>query len=422
MLLSKPFLTLISGTSISKVTMLISLPILARLYSQEQIGLFNFFLSLALIISPLTNLRIPVLIPMIKSERLCKNTFDILLLFSMLASFVLSWIIILFISILASDKFYNVDITYVWILLGLLTFLVSMSELSQFFLLRRKVFYLISLAQIGGALIGESFKVLTGLYIDSYTFLLVGNMISHGALIFVCLYSVYSESRIKSDKTYNRPSMLLKMNLFHRFLRTKRSFISFRLPSQILLNLATYAPILIFTFAYDASTAAQVAFAIAVVYAPSSLVGNSISNAFYSKLVSEANVNKNNQTKVLVETIINNLLRLSVPLIIIGVTVGPQVFKFVFGEEWDLAASFVPILVCASSIQIVVLPLINVLTFKSLDKEFFQNNLYRCILVYSALLITSLFFKSPFISVSFYAIALLISYYVLYKQVMRSLG
>src|SRR5690606_11297779 len=85
-------LTLAFGASAAKAVGLLAMPIITRLYSPADFGLFAVFSSMVLLLFPLLTLRYCIVLPLPRSERLAANALVLcggLLLLSASLSFVL---------------------------------------------------------------------------------------------------------------------------------------------------------------------------------------------------------------------------------------------------------------------------------------------------------------------------------------------
>jgi O-antigen/teichoic acid export membrane protein len=97
-----------------------------------------------------------------------------------------------------------------------------------------------------------------------------------------------------------------------------------------------FAPLLLASL-YGAAIAGMFALTLRVLSIPASLVGGAVGNVFYSR-APQAHQEGNLHT--LVETIHGKLATVAIPVLVVLLNFGPELFRFVFGEQWYKAGQY----------------------------------------------------------------------------------
>ena len=243
-------------------------------------------------------------------------------------------------------------------------------EILQNWAVRTKAFKLVSKTRIGQTVAGSFTKITLGFLGLRPAGLLVGQ---------ICLQAVGSPSLIRSfwsEFRYNR-RWLTRKNLLFVALRYAE-FPKYRLPSQLLLALATKAPLIYFAWQFGAGAAGQLGLALAVLAMPVLLFGRSTGQAYYAEI---ARIGSKRPEEIyrISKSIVKRLLFASLVPFAVLVLAGPLMFSVAFGEQWEEAGVFASVLSFYLLAQFISVPIANALSVFDRQRLFLLLNMTRVV-------------------------------------------
>lgn len=327
-------LTLLVGAGLARVVGLLSIPVLARIYSPEDYGVLALYTSFVSIIVPVMTLRYVQAIPLPRTDEMAFNLFSVcfklILFFTMVVAVVLAMFgenILLW---------FNMEALLPWrwlIVLGAAG--AALYELFSLWATRKRQYKIISRTQVTQSLIGNLAKIGLGLLAFKPSGMLVGQFLSQslGVTSFVKV--------AKEDFKYYLPKV--KRNKEKFVAQYYQDFVWFRLPSQLLMVISLQAPVLMVATLYDSNITGQVSFALMAVSLPVTIIGMAMSKAYYAEV---SKIGKNNLVKIkhITLDIQKKLFGIAIPISLGIYFFAEAVFVFMFGEEWRSAGMFTSIL------------------------------------------------------------------------------
>lgn len=315
---------LVGGTIAAQGLSVLIMPLLTRLYSPEDFGLLAVFTAMLSFFSVVSAARYDLAIPLPENEIDVSNLV-VLSIFIVAGVSLISFIFIYIFSDDLAEMLKVVHLADYFLIIPICVFFVGLYQVFSKLAVRQKKFKKIaqttflqsltlSILQLGGYKLG--------------VFSLVGGHTAAQGVAAISL--IYSR---KKRKFFNNIS-------FNRVIQQAVRYKAFPLYSTgaALLNTASLqlAP-LVFISLYGASVAGLYALTLRVLSIPVSLIGSSIGSVF----LSEAPSAKKNGTLPGLVTKLHCKLSMfgSIPLIVL-VLFGPDLFVFVFGEDWSKAGVY----------------------------------------------------------------------------------
>jgi len=361
---ANPFLKnvlLISGsTVIGQIIILCFYPIVSRIYSVSDFGIFQYAQSVISFLIIIASLRYELAILLPDTDKEAVNIWKLTLIINVLVFIVLICIIILIeLTGLGSATVGSLG-KYLYILP--FTFLGAALYQGLVYLnLRFKNYKVIGKTKIFQAVGNSSAQLLFGVTRSGALGLFVGDLLGRSAGILNLVSSLSKDIRKNITK--------LEIKELKVLAKRYRNFPLFNSPGA-LLNTAGFAlPALLFGKIYGLEILGLYALVDRVYAAPSALIGQSVSQVFMSEAASLAKTD----TRLLKQKYIFLLKKLSLMFIIptiIMVLLGPTLFSLVFGEKWRMAGEFASILATMQFAGFVVWPLIPTLLI--LEKQRIQ--------------------------------------------------
>lgn len=355
------------GTGVARLIGILSIPILTRIYSPTDYGILAVFTSLISIIAPILTLRYIMALPLPRTDAMAIHLL------------VLCGVIMLTMSSLVTVVFFFFgDVLFTWMSVQLLSqwwwlviigaIAVALYEAMTLWATRKQSYTIIAQTKVIQSLIGETTKIILGLVALKPLGLLIGNVLEQSAG-FTSFFR-----RFKND-LLNAKVKIKKQAVFFSF-SYYSSFPFFRLPSQFLLVFSMQAPVMFSAALYGASTTGQLGLALMALALPVSLIANSVGQVFYGEI---ARLPKGSEHKIktLVYTVQKKLFIFGLPVTLVILLFGEQLFSFAFGNNWATAGEYAALLSPFVLLQLTSTPLIQILNIYKSQLLFLIINILR---------------------------------------------
>jgi lipopolysaccharide exporter len=319
----KNTLTLVSGTAIAQIIPIILTPVLTRLYSPEEFGLFSLYTSLVLILSVVATGRyeLAIMIPENRIEALNLAALSILIAF--IYSFIISLIITIFPREIAS-LLGQPDIKTWLFFLPISIFLIGVYQSVNYWTNRNKFYKKIAQTRVLQSLVNGSVNITFSKL--GATGLIGGYIIGQ---LFATTFLIY-----KNASEFKK--ICTKVN-FKEMLRQSKNYIDFPVKSSIgaLLNvLASYLPLLLIGIFYGPTVMGLFSLTLKTLSTPISIIGNSVSQVFYERAVNASRVG--GMEELFKKTTFYLFLIIVFPMLVLFIF-GERIFSIAFGKEWKEA-------------------------------------------------------------------------------------
>ena len=266
---------LLIGDGIARILGFVITPVLTRIYLPAEMGSLAVFTSFVAILIPFSTLRYPLLIPVLKDEKMAFSLSYATFLM-LLCSTILLIISLFFFKSDIFSLFSVEELSDFWWLIPISFFSMGLYELFYQWAIRKKEFLLLSKSKILQKSIGSAVQIGLGMASFGSLGLIIGSIFSEAGGL-----SLFARS-FKKDICCN-----------YRFVRWSRmkvilgKFVNYpvyRLPAQFLLSLSGKMPLLYFAWKSGAGMAGQVGLATTMLSIPITLLGSSVGKAFYAEV------------------------------------------------------------------------------------------------------------------------------------------
>lgn len=336
----KAILTLISGSLLAQGFTIIVAPLLTRIYTPEQLGIYTLILTAETLFGAIICARYDI---SIVSEKKSENVFPLIklsIMCTIFLSFLAAMLYGTYYFILQEQyRIYWYAIILIFIMLafnGVIRILDAYNNRAGHYKVMTSVFVIRSAIQNFGA-VGLGFLKLgvLGLLISHITAMLFGINRQLGSL----------KNNIKSifDIPIKNIKVIAKENYRQPLYSTPAIF----------ANRFSYSSILLFIEAlYGLATLGYYFIANKVLGLPLSVLSTNVAKVFFKDASNEYNetgkfINTFKKTSIL-------LTILAIPLVIILFFLSPIIFKYIFGPSWEKAGIYVQILAPMFGIRLIV--------------------------------------------------------------------
>ncbi|MBZ9937877.1 lipopolysaccharide biosynthesis protein [Mesorhizobium sp. BR1-1-16] len=359
------------GGILARAIGVITVPILARIYTPADYGMLSVYTSIVQMILPVLTLRYVVAIPLPRRDAMAFNVFVLSTLLMLGFSIVVGIGLALFgpdlLRLASAEKLAS----WWWlILVGVLT--AGFAEIIGSWATRHREYKLMARNSVTVTVLGESIKIIFGLLGWRPFGLLVGQMAvqSGGAMSFTRHF--WPQFKANFRKVSRKRLAFVA--------RYYSSYPLFRLPSQFLLVYSMQAPLLFTAGLYGVDISGQLGLALMTLALPINLIGQAMGKAYYAEVAKIGRKNPAEIMRLTKHSQLRLLLGGLVPTLVL-MFLGPQLFAFAFGEKWRVAGEFAATLSSYTLLQFTSAPLIQLLNIFNRQSVFLILNIIRTIAV-----------------------------------------
>jgi len=360
---SKNVLTLMTGTTIAQAIPIAVTPILTRIYSPNDFGVFALFLAITAIAGAVSNAQYEQAIVLPVKDEDSFNLVALGITITLSFSLFLLIIVLLFkdqISVL----FGNSQIAPFLFLVPLSTLLVGIYNSLNLFNIRKKQFKNIAISQVTrSSSLGVS-QVLIGLISFGPVGLVVGQLISYfsgNVILFKTLKSDYKKNYISVEKIKQQAIIYKKFPIYS-------------LPSILLNSINLNVVNFLISSIFSITTLGFYSLTQRIIGIPARVIGNSFSQVYLQK--ASESLKKTGSTKEVFKKTFLKLTYLSIPIFTILFFIVEPLFAFVFGEEWRISGTYAKILIPLAAVRFVSSTLSNTLVIHQKQQYGLLINLF----------------------------------------------
>lgn len=351
---------LASGAVIAQFLTIIISPLLTRIYSPEDFGIFSFYVSIISVISVIVSLRFEVSILLPKKESdaisLVWVSFIITIIISFI-SFLIFWMLQERISAYFKIDYFSELIYFIPVMVLLTGFYNTL----KYWNIRQQNYKRTSNSVVANSLSLNTTQVILGLLNLGYSGLIIGKIFGQFFSFLIMLIQVLRDDFKKLKRHLNFT------NLKTNFLNYKE-FPLYGMPQALFNSLSmNLIPILMLMF-FSSALVGIYALAVRVLLVPVNILGNTFKDVFIQKATSIINDDKNigpfyNKSIALIAV-------LFFPLILLFLFFGERIFSIVFGSEWILAGEISKWIVLWIYFILISRPVVALLQVLKKQKEY----------------------------------------------------
>jgi len=368
---SRSVLTLITGTSIAQAIPIAISPILTRIYTPEEFGIFAIYVSLAGFLAIFVTLRYEyaVVLPKKKSEvdALCVG---IVLIISVISLFFLA-LAIFFGNQIAFALGSSETIAWIYFV-PISVFFLGIYNALNYRLLWLKNYK----SSAAGKVVMSGSNAMGNVSLGVLGFTKFGLILGNSA-------SYLLSTAYLLNKNKHEPVNLGQVNRgkVYEVLRRYKSFPLENLPSAVVNGMYNNGKILLISLFVSSTFIGYLSLVLRVLQIPVTVVSSAISDALYKNSAEELNSGT-------VDRLRNRILKLLWILLAIGsvpfLTIylyGKEIFGLVFGAEWAIAGTYASVMSLGLYTMFFASPLTKILWALEKNKWYFYWELSRLALV-----------------------------------------
>lgn len=392
---NKNVLVLLKGTTIAQGLSILISPILSRIYTPEEFGVFALYASIVGIIGVIATGRYELSIVISKSDEEANSLVKLSLKIALFISGALM-VLALFLADYFATLLKTPEIKNWLYIVPVSVFLLAFYNTFNLLFTRFKAFNKISNAGIIQSTTTNGLNLGLGVFNNGALGLILGQIIGQlASVVYLFKSNGYSLSTIRKSK-----------------MRVGKKYAHFPLKNGLsgFLNiLANQLPVLLISSLFGAAIIGFYSLVLKVLNLPMSLIGKSFSQVYYQK-IAEIHKNEDDGEFRFVRNTTLKLLALGAIPSIILFLFGEELFSFVYGDEWAFSGQIASLFAFFYLIRFVYFSQSTYLIAKEkLGIELILNSI-MFILQIGAIFFGYYFFKDAYLTFLFMAISGGLSY------------
>lgn len=332
-----------TGTTIAQAIPIAISPILTRIYTPEDFGVFALYMSITSIVSAVATGRYEMAIMLPKEDEDVKSIVKLII---MLITFValFSSCIVFFFNQALTDLFDDKTIASWLYFLPISIFVTGLYQVYNYLLIREKNFTNLSTNKVIVSTANSVTQLFLGItFIGSFG-LLVGNIFGYIISIFFII----------KQKALNRFFDFQGISVT-KVAKKYQNFPKYDVPSVLANVIANQLPLLALGKYFGLGVVGFYSLMYKVLMMPIGLVSSSILDVFKQRATEDYHT-YGNCRDIYVKTFKSLSLLGIVPFAILGMF-APEIFAFVFGNNWKVAGEFAQIMTPMLYLKFIVSPL-----------------------------------------------------------------
>jgi len=400
---------LLSGTVLAQMVPVVISPVLSRLYTPENFGLFAFMFGIVMILVPFFNGRYDAAIIVPRKEAEAFLLFKLTIYISLFMLLVVSGAITLLFEkptiVFSMGK--NEHLLY---LLPVTALFFSFYMTCDFFLNRHKQYKKISTIMIFRVLIVSVFQIVLGIFYEQ-------------GLLYGLVFGMFFVSGIQVWYVYPYFKGIATFSV-QKVAKKYQNYPLYHMPHTFFNALSNHVPVLLLSYLFTLSETGIYMMALKVFYTPFSMLGSSIEKVFRKQIVDALHHNEKIETKV--KTMLYKVVVYSLIPFIFLVWLAPSIFTFILGSAWGEVGRYIQILSPWIYLAFVVSMFVGVPIVLEEQKKSLMIEIVYFLLRTVGLLIGAVLYQDIYIALLLYSIggSMVICYnlFWIYALVKKSRG
>jgi lipopolysaccharide exporter len=346
---------LFSATLVGQVLGILITPVLSRLYSPADFGLFQLFLSIISVIAVISCLSYESAIILPEKNEDAANLVSLCLFLIGCTSIIVSVFFFVFSGFI--EQIFNAPgfSHYVFLIpLGIVC--NSLAFVLSYWMTRREEFGTMAKANITSSFTSRSVSIGFGVYSPSPFGLIFGTIINDATIIFMMLKKIIADFHFFQQVSYEK--------IIHLAKRYKK-FPQYNIGSELASSLSIQVTPLLLAVFFSPVIVGYYAMSYLVIRLPSKVIGNSIATVFFQKASEEKN--RTGSVKNIVKSVNARLISIGIFPALLLIIIGPELFTVALGAQWATAGVYAQILAPVFFIVFISVPLLSI--FNVLEQQ-----------------------------------------------------
>ena len=332
-------LKLVSGSVASQILGILLVPLVTRIYSPDDIGVFQLFVSISgiLVIFSTFSYQFAIMLP--KNEEDSANIFFLSSILVTFISLLIAAAVIIFpkdIEYIIEYFFHSPGSSKYLIYLPAIVFFNGLFFVQNYWLSRKLRFGIIAGSRVINTLSTKAFQLAIPIWNVSPLGLIAGYTVGYGLADLIMLKGAREDLKVFKKISVKR---MKEVAIEYK------NFPLFSSWSTLANTISPQVPTFLLAYFYSTSVVGYFSLANQVVNMPMGILGTAISQVFFQKISEVKNGNRDGDIKIIVSEVYKKLISVGIFPMILLLILGEEVFTFAFGKSWYISGTYVKILV-----------------------------------------------------------------------------
>jgi len=378
-------MTLATGTTLSQAIPFLVSPLLTRIYSPEEWGIFSLYMSLAVILITIATGRYELAIILPKSDKEAINIVAVCVFIACCLSVLFLFTVLLFKSNIAM-MLGNPQISNWLFFLPLSILIVGVYQSFNYWSNRKSHYKAMSISKVLQTSVAAIAQIVFGLFLLKPIGLLLGTILGQcAAMISIVRNALKNGNEVSIFKDINITSMKATAVRYINFPK-------YLIVAHSLNIISIQLPILFLSTIYSSSIVGLFDLAQRTTKLPMILVGSAIGDVFRQKATEDYHQFGNCKEIYLIT--IKKLILISIIPLIILYFIAPYLFSVFFGDTWRISGEYVRLMTIMLFFQFISSPLSNMYMIAEKQKQDLILQVSILVLSYLSLYIGHLVFNN----------------------------
>jgi len=314
-------ITLISGTLLAQIISFASIPILTRLYSPSEFGLYSLFFAITSMVAMVSSLSYEQSIVLPKFQKDAEAIFILSTIITVIFS-TISLIVILIFKPYIKSHFIQEE--YLIYLIPLSILILGLTQIFDAYSTREELYREVASAKVTTATTA-SISQITSKSLFGIDGLIFGKVLGDLFGSFVLSFNLRDRLSLKD---VNREDILHNLKRYN-------SFPKYQMPSNLINSISQNIPIFMLSALFSPAIAGFYSLTYRAMQTPTLLISSATRSVFYQK-ASKIYAEGGDIYPLYISTTLGLIKLFIIPFITILIF-GQEIFTFVFGKEWQEA-------------------------------------------------------------------------------------
>ena len=341
------------GTAFAQVFSLAILPLISRLYSPEDFGLYTLYLSMVLYLSLCCSADFESAIVIPDKDTEANRIFTSVLRFAPAVALMFCIVALVLMFGLGKDQFYGLPWWIIVLAIPAGAIGSVWHRAYRYLWIRHTRFSFVGKAMVASTVASGVVILGSGWLLKNSEFTYVG-LIAGQLVLWFSMYLIFRRGLQKDPQV---PAEQLRMSAPEVLstLKTWRNLLAALFASNGLYRIYERLPIFAFSIMYGNAVLGFYGMAERAVQAPGILIANAIGDVYRQRAARAWNDN-GNYSRLFLRTLLMTTVT-AVPLYVVAILLAPDVAAWVLGEQWREAGEFASILLVASMFGFMTTPM-----------------------------------------------------------------
>ncbi len=397
-------LVLMTGTTIAQAIPIAISPILTRIYSPENFGIFALFTSITGILSTIATGRYELAIMLPEKD---EDSINVVAL-SILIAFGISFLILSTVFIFNNQitkLLGNQEISKWLYFVPLFVLLAGIYQSLKYWATRKKQFKKVAISEVSQSTARATINTPLGFLNFGSTGLITGALVGQASATSVLGWKTW-----KNDKSKRR---FISKEKIKKNARIYKNFPKYSTLKALLNTASNQMPIFLLTSFFSATITGFYSFGHRIVAAPMGLLGRSVAQVFYEK--ASRTYNEQGDLYNLVKNVYIKLAKIGIIPFTLLIVLAPTLFAIIFGSEWKQAGIYTQILTPWLFVMFLNSPVTFVVEILGKQKEYLIYEVFLFLFRVVSIMLGFYIFNNSFVSiVLFSSISTIFSIFLLF--------